>query len=566
MPPLGPPGRAKPSVAGRRERARIPPARAAIGLPPRAMAVLALVALILLAAAGPARAPVLDEARAAWRAATLPASGLPAGHWATPARLGAGALLLGLGALGAWFAGRTTRRDPVPMPREARPPPDGTPPDAPCGRTALLAILQSALERAEGEGGMAALLLLDLAAMGEDAAGSRAALRRLRGATRGSDQLLPLGEHLVALVQGGLRDPSGAERLAGRLATRLREPERLGDPVPGTGTGLRIGIAVAPGDGATPRLLLAAAESALAEARATAASPGPGRAAVAVIRRFGPPMKVAMAARQRLEQDLRVAAAGPDRAFRRLYQPLHALPGRQLRGFEVLLRWSHPELGLVSPAEFIPIAEETGLIQPIGAWVLRAACRDAAAWPAPIYLAVNLSPAQFRDGNLPALVDGALAESGLDPQRLELEITEGMLLQDGPLVRRQLEALRARGVRIVMDDFGSGWSNLGILRRYPFDKLKIDRAFVCDLEEDARASAIIHAIANLGRALGIPVVAEGVETEAQLRAVAIAGCDEVQGFLLGRPAPIEALSAAIKPRPEGGAAGAGAPDLEPLRA
>ena len=257
-------------------------------------------------------------------------------------------------------------------------------------------------------------------------------------------------------------------------------------------------------------------------------------------RGYDPGMDAVLQARRRTERDLRAAIEAGGLAVH--YQPLHALPGRERLGYEALVRWPHPERGLVSPGEFIPLAEETGLIVPLGAWVLRTACRDAAAWHRPLRLAVNLSPAQFRQDDIVATIREALAESGLAPERLELEITEGLLLQNTDAVLRRLEALRALGVRIVLDDFGTGYSSLAYLWRFPFDKLKIDRSFVRDLESDARAVAIVETIIGLSRVLRIPVTAEGVETEAQMRALAAIGCDQVQGFLLGRPVPPEALA------------------------
>jgi EAL domain-containing protein (putative c-di-GMP-specific phosphodiesterase class I) len=297
--------------------------------------------------------------------------------------------------------------------------------------------------------------------------------------------------------------------------------------VPG---GATIGLAVGPRDGADPDLLLRRADMALGRAKQDARG---------LWRGYQPGMEDALQSRRKLEAELRAAIEAGALALH--YQPLHALPGRERVGFEALLRWPHPERGLVSPGEFIPLAEATGLIVPLGAWTLRTACRDAAAWPAPLRLAVNLSPAQFRQGDILGTVRDALAESGLPPARLELEITEGLLLHNTEGVLRQLAALRALGVGIVMDDFGTGYSSLGHLWRFPFDKLKIDRSFVRDLPRDAKATAIVQTIIGLGRALHIPVTAEGVETEAQMRALAEAGCDQVQGFLLGRPAPPEAL-------------------------
>ena len=237
-------------------------------------------------------------------------------------------------------------------------------------------------------------------------------------------------------------------------------------------------------------------------------------------------------------------------AGRRLrpYQPLHCFADGGLGGFEALLRWPHAERGPVPPDAFIPIAEETGLIVPIGAWVLRRACLDAAGWPDGLKVAVNLSPVQFRRGvDLVALVRDALAVSGLPPERLELEITEGLLLHDTDAALRTLTELRALGCSIAMDDFGTGYSSLGYLWRFPFDKLKIDRSFVLGMGEDPKAAAIVSSVVALGRALGLTVTAEGVETAEQVASLRDAGCAQGQGFLLGRPAPTAAVAARFAP-------------------
>jgi len=219
------------------------------------------------------------------------------------------------------------------------------------------------------------------------------------------------------------------------------------------------------------------------------------------------------------------------------YQPL-AKTGKDVIGFEALVRWNHPVRGLVPPGMFIPLAEESGLIVEMGEWILRAACREAASWRRPLQIAVNLSPVQFLHGDLVSLVHAILIETGLPPGRLELEITEGVLIGDFDRGLALLRRLKALGVRIAMDDFGSGYSSLSYLQSFPFDKIKIDREFVMNLGRNAQSAAIIRAVIGLGHGLDVPIVAEGVETQEQLSFLASESCDQVQGFFIGRPAPI----------------------------
>ena len=286
-----------------------------------------------------------------------------------------------------------------------------------------------------------------------------------------------------------------------------------------------VGIAVFPSDGTEPQQLLKNADLALYGAK----SGGRG-----IFRFFEAEMNTRMQARRALEMDLRQALEKGQLTLH--YQPLLNLATDQVCGCEALLRWQHPERGWIAPGDFIPIAEATGLIVPIGEWVLREACKEAATWPDGFRVAVNLSAVQFRSRNLVQVVVGALAATGLSSARLEVEITESVLLADGEGALEILNQLRAVGVRIALDDFGTGYSSLGYLRRFPFDKIKIDRCFVSDIGKDkASALAILRTVAQLGASLGMTTTAEGVETQDQLEMVRAEGCTEMQGYLLSPP-------------------------------
>lgn len=356
---------------------------------------------------------------------------------------------------------------------------------------------------------------------------------RLCGAVRREDTVARLAGDRFAIVQSVLHEPTAAARLADRLAHAIAEPLPLADSLTLTVTA-DIGLAIAPQDGAEAETLLDRAEKALAIARSEPE---------ATIRSFEPALDAEARRQRELERDLRAAIA--DGALTLHYQPQFRLRDHALVGFEALLRWHHPERGMVPPCDFIPLAERTGLIIPLGAWVLRAACAEAARWPAPMRVAVNLSPAQFRHGGMVATIADALAATGLPGHLLELEVTESLLQQDQAETERLLRAIRGLGVSIAMDDFGTGWSSLAHLWRFPFSKLKIDRAFIRDLGHDPRLSAIVATIVGLGRILGMTVVAEGVETEDQARLLAQEGCDQVQGWLYGRAIPAEEARALI---------------------
>jgi EAL domain-containing protein (putative c-di-GMP-specific phosphodiesterase class I) len=227
------------------------------------------------------------------------------------------------------------------------------------------------------------------------------------------------------------------------------------------------------------------------------------------------------------------------REFQLHYQPQLQLDADRLIGCEALIRWKHPERGMISPLDFIPLAEEIGLIVPIGEWVVRQACRDATTWPAGMSVAVNVSPAQFKNDRLVETIISALASSGLAAKRLEVEITEGVLLEESEKTLQTLHRLRELGVRVSMDDFGTGYSSLSYLRSFPFDKIKIDRSFVKDLTSKPDGDAIIRAIAGLGKSLGMTTVAEGVETPEQMQRIRDEGCTDVQGYLISRPIPAD---------------------------
>ena len=345
------------------------------------------------------------------------------------------------------------------------------------------------------------------------------------------DTVARLGGDEFAVLQRGPQ-PQSAERLARRLVEIIGHPPPLENQ--SIHVGASVGIAIAPDHGLDADELMKCADLALYQAKAK------GRGAYQL---FEPEMEEEARSRHALEQDLRGALEA--RQFNLVFQPQVRLDSSELTGFEALLRWKHPSRGLVSPAEFIPIAEENGLIVPIGEWVLRTACATAASWPG-VAVAVNLSPVQFRSRGLVAMVTSALAEAGLPPQRLELEVTETALLDDSEATIEILHQLRALGVRVSLDDFGVGYSSLSYLRKFPFDRIKIDRSFVGTLGESPESIAIVRTIASLGSVLGVETTAEGVETEEQLAFVRECGCTAVQGYYFGKPCPASEVSRTIE--------------------
>jgi len=352
----------------------------------------------------------------------------------------------------------------------------------------------------------------------------RGVAKRLRSMLRDEDVLARLNSDEFAIVQTSLTRPEDAALLSRRLLEAIGDPYLLdGHSVV---VGATIGIAMAPGDGDDSEKLLKNADMALTRAKTESRG---------TFSFFEAGMDARAQSRRKIEVELRDAIQSD--VLKPYYQPLVNLSSGRITGFEALVRWPHPERGMVSPGEFIPVAEETGLINALGVMMLRRACTDAAQWPDDVRVAVNLSPAQFRTSNLLSIVMDTLKQSGLSPKRLELEITETLLLEKSSQVLASLHALRALGVRISMDDFGTGYSSLSYLRSFPFDKIKVDQSFVRGLDSNRDAQAIIRSIASLGKGLGVTITAEGVETEAELSCLRAEGCHEGQGFLFSRARP-----------------------------
>jgi diguanylate cyclase (GGDEF)-like protein/PAS domain S-box-containing protein len=347
---------------------------------------------------------------------------------------------------------------------------------------------------------------------------------RLLQSLAGDAFLARLGGDEFTLIARGNDPPALAEALADRLfAAVANEFEIQGRHLR---IGISVGVAIFPADGADSNTLLNNADAALYRAKTS------GRG---TMRFFETEMDNRLRERRAMQHELASAITRHELSLH--YQP-QALIGGEVIGFEALIRWHHPERGLIPPDIFIPIAEESGLIVQIGEWVLREACREAAAWPLPLQIAINLSPIQFRHGDLAGLVHTVLLETGLAPARLELEITEGVLIDDFARGLSILRRLKALGVRIAMDDFGTGYSSLSYLQSFPFDKIKIDKSFISKVKSNPQSAAIVCAVIGLARGLDLPVLAEGVETSEQLDFLSSECCDEVQGYLVGRPQPI----------------------------
>ena len=407
-------------------------------------------------------------------------------------------------------------------------------------RAAFMQALAQMIEACGDSGDAFAVLSVDLDGMKE--------VNDVFGHAIGDGLLVEVSRRLQQVASGGLvarlggdefsliidgNQPEAAQAVAESLKQAIgREFKIEGKSVR---TAATTGIALFPRDGADATALLANAGTALFRAKAKA------RGSIGI---FEPQMDQQIRDRRVLHQDMSSAIRNGELILH--YQPqaktAAELAGTEIIGFEALARWIHPTRGFVPPSDFIPLAEESGLIVEMGEWILREACREAASWPVPLQIAVNLSPAQFINGDLVGLVHSILLETGLSPGRLELEITEGVLIEDFDRGLALLRRLKALGVRVSMDDFGSGYSSLTYVQAFPFDKIKIDRTFVMNLGRNPQSAAIIRAVIGLGRGLEISIIAEGVETAEQLAFLAAEGCDGIQGYYLGRPAPIPTYS------------------------
>jgi diguanylate cyclase (GGDEF)-like protein len=351
---------------------------------------------------------------------------------------------------------------------------------------------------------------------------------RLRALSREADIIARMGGDEFAILQADIAQPADAGTLALRVIEAVSRPYDIDGQLVNIGTS--VGIAMGPGDGLNPDLLMRNADLALYQAKED------GRGA---FRFFQPEMDAQMQERRSMEVDMRKALAANQ--FELHYQPIVNLATNEISAFEALLRWRHPERGLIPPGTFIPLAEEIGFILPLGEWAMRQACATAASWPDGIKVAVNLSPVQFRNPGLVQVIMSALAASGLPPERLEIEITETILLQNSETTLDILYQLRALGVMIAMDDFGTGYSSLSYLQSFPFDRIKIDRSFVKDIGESVGSINIVRAVVAMAKGLGMATTAEGVETEEQREKVRSEGCTEMQGFLFSKPLPAEEI-------------------------
>jgi diguanylate cyclase (GGDEF)-like protein len=405
-------------------------------------------------------------------------------------------------------------------------------------RVQLRQHIEKALEHVE-RGGTASVLCLDLDnfkiindTLGHSVGDALlcAVSTRLHDLVGDKDLISRTGGDEFSIVQSGAEHPvEAAAALAARIVEALSVPFELGDHH--VVIGASVGVAIAPDDGDNADQLLKNADMALYRAKED------GRAQFHF---FEPEMDVKAQARRALELDLRNAV--PAGEFELFYQPIINLDENRITAFEALLRWNHPTRGRVPPSEFIPLAEETGLIVAIGEWVIRQACAEARTWPTDLRVAVNVSPVQFRTKTLLSAVVSALAASGLRPDLLELEITETVLMANNEATLASLHQLRSLGVRISMDDFGTGYSSLSYLRSFPFDKIKIDQSFVRDLTDRPDSIAIIRAVAGLGLSFGMTTTAEGVETQEQLDKMRSEGCNEVQGYFFSKPVPASQIA------------------------
>ena len=416
--------------------------------------------------------------------------------------------------------------------------------------------LRKAMDDAEENGEAVAVLCLDLDRFTEvnDTFGHpagdmllRSVAQRLLSAVRVEDTVARMSGDEFAIIQprpATANNPDSTEALARRLLDVFQEPFQIDAEV--FHCGVSIGAALLPFDATTADDLLKSADIALYQAK----SEGGGS-----YRRFDADMSAALELRRGFEQDLRLAVQRNE--FELHYQPLVDIDTQSVFGCEALIRWRHPIRGFVQPAEFIPIAESSGLIVEIGEWILRTACAEAAHWPSSIKVAVNLSPVQLTKNGLVEAVTEALSAARLDPRRLELEIIESTLLENTEPVLQTLWDLKKLGIEIVMDDFGTGYSSLGYLRKFPFDKIKVDRSFVTDMASSTESTAIVRAVVGLASGLGMTTVAEGVETAEQLGSLQAEGCEQAQGFYFSKPRPAAEIRAMFE------AARQSRPDVEP---
>ncbi|MBR0846269.1 EAL domain-containing protein [Bradyrhizobium diazoefficiens] len=399
-------------------------------------------------------------------------------------------------------------------------------------RAFFLARLDEINRRSQEQGLAFSILMLDLDrfknvndSLGHGAGDAllRQVAQRLKSALRTTDALARLGGDEFAIILEGCEDPrAGATELSARIARLVAEPFQL--PGHRVEIGTSIGIAIAPDHGSDQEQLLKKADIALYRSKSA------GRNCFTI---YDEAMSAELEARNTLEGDLRDAIAQCQLEVH--YQPFVDAESGARRGFEALVRWRHPSRGLIPPDQFIALAEETGLIVPLGEFVLRRACADAAAWPCDLTVAVNLSPIQFKEADLFEVICAALEDSGLPPQRLEIEITESVLLECGAENHAFMERLKQTGIALALDDFGTGYSSLSYLTAFPFDKIKIDKAFIRNLTQQPRSSAIIAAIVTLARGLDMSVTAEGVETGEEFEALKALGVNFAQGYLFGRP-------------------------------
>jgi len=401
--------------------------------------------------------------------------------------------------------------------------------------------LDAEIGRTQRTGSAFALFYLDLDRFKEinDSFGHEAGDRLIQASTqrvsailRGGDRLARLGGDEFAILQTEVRTPRDCEKLAKRILQEMAQPFDLGEQK--VFAAMSIGIALHPHDAKDSQELMRRADLALYRAK------NEGRNRFCFFeQRMGEELRM----RKTVEDELR-AAIDRDELIAQ-YQPIVSADGEKLVGVEALVRWRHPVHGLISPERFVGLAEDNGLILPLGEWVLRRACTDARRWPG-LYVAVNVSPIQFRHNAFPAAVEGILKETEMDPSRLELELTEGVVVKDADQAENAIIELRAKGVRLALDDFGIGYSSLIYLRRFAFDKIKIDKSFLQSMEMTGESAIILHSIVHLGRALGLTVTAEGIENEDQQRFLQALGCHELQGFLFSQPLDADELSALLE--------------------